>query len=235
MATESSAQRRPKRRSISASSRGTATGRPWGHVGAQGMASSASRSAPAARADRARRPSGGRCGRPASRTWIGRRRRASATRALGGAAALPCERARPPARAPAPPDRGRRAAPARAHASTVSLAEGSTSKPSRSSLVGVLGSSAANARRIQLDRHGREQPLPLDALRSSHSRAALVEHALVGGVLVDQQQPVLAPRGPGRWRGAARAAQLPESAADANARERPLGARRRSVRTPDRP
>ena len=74
---------------------------------------------------------------------------------------------------------------------SVSSPNGSISKPSRAA------SSARSAEhreraRLELHRERREQRLALDAVREPGRAQLLVEHALVRGVLIDEQQVLLA-------------------------------------------
>ena len=122
------AQVRPKRRAISEAATGTATGRPCGQVGAQGIASSASASArcsaagstsPARRAEWQARLAKRRSAASSQRLPARGSRRRPARRAAAprGCADRRADRAPPAARARrAPPPRSRRRAPPRSRA-----------------------------------------------------------------------------------------------------------------------
>ena len=166
------------------SAKGTATGRPCGQVGAQGIASRASSSARCStawsRSPRRRAPWQASDAKSVSA--------ASALRALGSSA---CVSSQPSSR-PRTSVAGSRPASSvgTARTTSVSAPKGSRSKPNAAAAPARLGEPGdlPGGRR---ERERDEQALALDLPRPPGCAQALEEHALVRGVLIDEQQAVL--------------------------------------------
>ncbi len=139
------------------------------------------------------------------------------------------------ARAAATRDRVPRAAPGSRAPRPRRSPNASTSKPSAQQRSAAAATRATRVGR-ELDRLGDQQRLARDAALAPARAQSLVEHALVGGVLIDQHEPVVRSRRPGRWRapdraGAARRSEAPRRAgATRSAKSGAGGALARSAR-----